>query len=43
VTISVGVAVTAPGERFTCRDMFDRADTALDDATHSRRGRVAST
>jgi diguanylate cyclase (GGDEF)-like protein len=42
VTISVGVGVTAPGERFNYRDVFQRADTALYEAKRLGRDRVCT-
>ncbi len=40
MTISIGVSVTAPGERFVYDDMFHRADAALYEAKRAGRDRV---
>ena len=40
VTVSAGVAVSAPGERFVYRDVFQRADAALYEAKQTGRDRV---
>ncbi len=42
VTVSVGVAVTAPGEQFDFNEVFKRADAALYEAKRLGRDRVCS-
>jgi diguanylate cyclase (GGDEF)-like protein len=42
VTMSIGVAATAPGERFAYHEVFARADAALYEAKRSGRDRVCA-